>query len=108
MDSSIPEVDGYEARNLRKCETQQLTSRAHRRAHRHAVTEDRSSCLDAGMDHHLIKPVKLDDCACVRPLGVDTGSGRRPEHARPSGWLTQPTWPGIMATRSMPLNYEIH
>lgn len=57
MDGQMPELDGYEA-------TRRLRAEGHRipvvGVTAHAWPEERERCLAAGMDDHLVKPVRLD------------------------------------------------
>jgi PAS domain S-box-containing protein len=62
MDCQMPELDGYEAtRQIRKRQREEsrpaipivaLTA--------HGMASDRDKCLEAGMDDHLVKPLKLE------------------------------------------------
>ncbi len=62
MDCQMPELDGYETTRLIRSETS--TVRNHRIAivamTAHAMPEDRSKCLEAGMDDYVAKPLSRD------------------------------------------------
>ena len=59
MDMQMPEMDGLEAtRALRQMVLQSQPVVIAMTAT--AFTEDRDACMDAGMDHFLSKPVKID------------------------------------------------
>jgi signal transduction histidine kinase/DNA-binding response OmpR family regulator len=62
MDCSMPEIDGYEATSLlRNYERQNGRRTPIVALTANAMTEDRARCLNAGMDDHLTKPVRIDD-----------------------------------------------
>jgi signal transduction histidine kinase/ligand-binding sensor domain-containing protein/CheY-like chemotaxis protein len=65
MDCHMPEMDGYEAtRLLRVREFQSLSLSRHTPVvalTANAMQGDRDTCLQAGMDDYLVKPVRLDD-----------------------------------------------
>lgn len=67
MDCHMPEIDGYEAtRLLRLRESQSPSPSPFRHTPVVALTAnamqgDRETCLQAGMDDYLVKPVRLDD-----------------------------------------------
>ena len=66
MDCQMPEMDGYEtARCVRELETEGRAPHTGRipiiAVTAHALQGDRKSCLDAGMDDYVAKPVHMDD-----------------------------------------------
>jgi CheY-like chemotaxis protein/anti-sigma regulatory factor (Ser/Thr protein kinase) len=66
MDCQMPEMDGYEAaRCVRELEAERKAPHTGRvpiiAVTAHALQGDRDSCLDAGMDDYLAKPIRLDD-----------------------------------------------
>jgi len=82
LDCEMPRLDGYETcRRLRQSEgggrrTWVIALTAH------TAAGDRERCLAAGMDDHLVKPVRSEDLAAALK--------RRPEGARGSGPGTLP------------------
>jgi signal transduction histidine kinase/DNA-binding response OmpR family regulator len=65
MDCQMPEMDGYEATQVIRQWEQQETPEGRRRRRlpivaltAHAMTGDRSRCLEAGMDDYLTKPLE--------------------------------------------------
>jgi signal transduction histidine kinase/CheY-like chemotaxis protein len=66
MDCQMPQMDGYEAaRCVRELEAEHKAPHAGRipivAVTAHALQGDRESCLEAGMDDYVAKPVRLDD-----------------------------------------------
>ncbi len=62
MDCEMPEVDGYDATRRIRAEAQPGTRRLPIIAlTAHALEEDRSKCIAAGMDDYLSKPVVADE-----------------------------------------------
>ena len=61
MDISMPEVDGMAATKMIR--EREAAARAVRTpvigATAHSLREDRQSCIEAGMDDHLPKPIRL-------------------------------------------------
>jgi two-component system, sensor histidine kinase and response regulator len=88
MDCRMPEMDGFEAtRRIRLGET----TTGHRHTPIIALTAnaqdgDRASCLAAGMDDYLTKPLDLDDLARMLQrwtAGMPIANGRRPVRQEP-------------------------
>ncbi len=80
MDCQMPEMDGYEAtRAIRRGESSRHTPIIAVTAN--AMTGDRETCLRAGMDDYIPKPIKPDDLAAVlkRWAPAPIGSLARPE-----------------------------
>jgi signal transduction histidine kinase/ActR/RegA family two-component response regulator len=80
MDVAMPEMDGLEAvRRIRSCE-----SAGHRvpiyATTAHTMPGDRQSCLDAGMDGYISKPLDVDDL-----LKLIAGIGSAKDTAHSSG-----------------------
>ncbi len=72
MDCQMPDIDGYAAtREIRRLER---TSASHRTRivalTAQALSEDRSKCLDAGMDDYLTKPIDINQLERVLTQSV--------------------------------------
>ena len=81
MDCQMPEMDGFEATARIRAA---LTSLGRRRMPILALTAnasdaDRQRCLDAGMDAHLSKPLKLERLAeALATWGPTAAENKRP------------------------------
>jgi len=73
MDVSMPVMDGYQAtKNIRAYEAKHgLPAKSIIALTGHALSDDRESCIEAGMDDYLTKPVKQNDLIGV--LSQHTG-----------------------------------
>jgi CheY-like chemotaxis protein len=64
MDCQMPEMDGFEATiRIRDLEIGRGTRTPIIALTANAMREDRTRCLEVGMDEYLTKPIKLDDLA---------------------------------------------
>jgi len=79
MDVSMPVLDGYQAtKKIRDFETQNnLTLKPIIALTGHALRNDRSICIDAGMDDYLTKPVKQNDLIEKLSTHIHAGPLRR-------------------------------
>ena len=76
MDCQMPVMDGYEAtRRVRRLYQRPIIIIA---MTANAMTGDRAKCLEAGMDEHLAKPVRLDDLKRVLDLWIEPPAGSTP------------------------------
>jgi CheY-like chemotaxis protein len=76
MDVQMPEVDGLEAtRRIRQLNTPQPVVVA---MTANAMEGDRATCLNAGMDEYISKPIKIEDLQRVvsLPLRPSADSNR--------------------------------
>ncbi len=77
MDIQMPEMDGLEA--TRRIRERERRTRSHIpivALTAHVTQEDRDRCLEAGMDGHLPKPVRLKQLADALERMVLSGKGR--------------------------------
>lgn len=82
MDLQMPGMDGYEAtRAIRAREKSGRTPIIAQTAH--AFAEDRTKCLEAGMDEHISKPIKVSELLKVLGRFLPVGGREASEDADP-------------------------
>lgn len=86
MDCQMPEMDGYEAtRKIRATEKERSLAPIRIIAMTAAAMQgDRESCLEAGMDDYISKPVKIQEIKKLLQSNFPAPSGQQPELSEPT------------------------
>lgn len=103
MDVGMPEMDGLEAvRRIRACESNGRHIPIYATT-AHTMPGDRQSCLDAGMDGYISKPLDLDE---LLKLMVAVGSAKAAVDGCASSAAAAPTGSRIVDPEVRPTSYK--